>query len=195
VLFGCALLAGAGFPPISGSMKVLWPRLIDATTAVATAYAAESMIQQVLLLVAPLVTTALIAWIGGGIAGSFHTSRATYARALARLSVALTVPALVAVLSGGSLLPMAFAYALAGLFLTPVATASYVVVGTATLPAHRTEAFTWLSTAIALGGSAGSALAGAAIDRFGVLAVAFLPAMAAGLATAVAGGPTARVDA
>jgi MFS family permease len=28
VLSGCALLAGAGFPPVSGSMKALWPRLV-----------------------------------------------------------------------------------------------------------------------------------------------------------------------
>jgi MFS family permease len=41
VLFGCALLSGAGFPPVSGSMKALWPRLVASVAATGTAYAAS----------------------------------------------------------------------------------------------------------------------------------------------------------
>jgi MFS family permease len=275
VLFGCAVFAGTGFPPVSGSMKALWPRLVESVATTHTAYAAESLIQQILLLIAPLLATALITWaapaaalwaaaiatlsgtvsfvycaarvdchsapvphragnalgvpairvliaatvvqglvfgalpvvlpglaahehapaagglllagwICGGVTGSLRRSRARYPVALARLSVALTVPALTALVTRGRLLPVAVAFGLAGLFLTPVAAASYLVVDSAAPPAHRTEAFTWLSTALALGSAAGSAVAGTTIDRVGVLPALFLPAVAAGLATATA---------
>jgi MFS family permease len=275
-LFGCAVLSGAGFPPISGSMKALWPRLVESAAAAGTAYAAESLIQQVLLLVAPLLATALITWappvaalwtaaaatpigtvsfvyyaaradrgvapaahragtalavpairillvatlvqglifgalpvvlpglaayagvpaigglllagwICGGVLGSLRGSRAHLTPALARLSIALAAPAVLAAASGGQLVLVAIAFAVAGLFLTPVAAASYVIVNDAAPLDHRTEAFTWLSTALALGSSAGSALAGTAIDRLGILTALFLPVAAAGLATAIAG--------
>jgi MFS family permease len=275
VLFGCALLAGAGFPPISGSMKALWPRLVTNGTATGTAYAAESLIQQILLLIAPLLATALIAWatpaaalwtaatatlfgtisfvfyaaradgsatlaahhtgsalrvpairvllaatlvqgiifgalpvvlpalaahagapaigglllsawICGGVIGSFHRSDADYPHAMAWLSIALVVPAIVAVITDGSLAPVAISFGVAGLFLTPVAAASYILVNDAAPPARRTEAFTWLTTALAVGGSAGSALAGIIIDRLGVVPAALLPVVAAGSATAIA---------
>jgi MFS family permease len=81
---GCALLAGAGFPPVSGSMKALWPRLVP-DGAAGAAYAAESLIQQVLLLIAPLLTTVLLVWSGAAEAlwaaalatlfGTSHSSR------------------------------------------------------------------------------------------------------------------------
>ena len=118
--------------------------------------------------------------------GSFRGSHAHYPLALARLSVALAVPAITAAVTGGRLVPVAITFGVAGLFLTPVAAASYVIINDAAPPAHRTEAFTWLSTALALGGSAGSALAGAAVDRLGIVPAVFLPMVAAGLATAIA---------
>ncbi|GAA3293717.1 MFS transporter [Dactylosporangium vinaceum] len=275
VLFGCAMLAGAGFPPISGSMKALWPRLVADGTATSTAYAAESLLQQLLLLIAPLLATAMIAWaapaaalwtaasatlfgtisfvfyaaradgsaplaahhtgsalrvpairvllaatvvqgiifgalpvvlpamalhagapaagglllatwICGGVAGSFRRSDADYPRAMAQLSIALVVPAIVAVVTDGSLAAVAVSFGGAGLVLTPVAAASYVLVNDAAPPARRTEAFTWLTTALAVGGSAGSALAGIAIDRLGVVPATLLPAIAAASATAIA---------
>ncbi|GAA3232970.1 MFS transporter [Dactylosporangium siamense] len=274
-VLACALLAGSGFPPISGSMKALWPRLVTDTVAVGTAYAAESLIQQILLLIAPLLASALItwfapaaalwaaaaatllgtvsfvafaarvdagtapgphrpgsalrvpairllvaatlvqglifgalpvvlsglaahagapdvaglllaAWICGGVLGSFRASRAAFPSALARLAAALAAPAVVAAVTGGRLVPVALAFGVAGLFLTPVAAASYVIVDDTAPPGRRTEAFTWLSTALAVGGSAGSALAGASIDGLGILPAVFLPTAAAGLAALVA---------
>ncbi|GIH07739.1 MFS transporter [Rhizocola hellebori] len=274
-LFGCALLGGAGFPPISGSMKALWPRLVEKDTAIGTAYAAESLIQQLLLLIAPLLATALMvwvapaaalwtaaaatlcgttsfvffaarinegptppkhhggsalgvpairvllaatvvqglifgampvvlpglaahadaptigglllaAWISGGVIGSFRRTDAGFHQALARLSIALALPATVAAVTDGSPIPMAMTFATAGLFLTPVAAASYVFVDETAPQAHRTEAFAWLSTALAVGGSAGSALAGIAVDRLGAVTAVLLPMLAAGSATAIA---------
>jgi predicted MFS family arabinose efflux permease len=128
----------------------------------------------------------LAAWICGGVLGSFRRSAADYPRALARLSIALAVPAIVAAVTDGSPIPVATMFGVAGLFLTPVAAASYVLVNDAAPPAHRTEAFTWLSTALAVGGSAGSALAGIAVDRFGAVPPVLLPMLAAGSATSIA---------
>ncbi len=48
----------------------------------------------------------------------------------------------------------------AGLFVTPMAATSYVLIEQATTPAHRTEAFTWLSTGQGTGNAARAALAG-----------------------------------
>jgi MFS family permease len=276
VLFGCALLVGVGFPPISGSMKALWPRLVADGAAPGPAYAAESLIQQVLLLIAPLLTAALIflagsgaalwtaagatlsgtvafvvfaartgdrptreahrgggalrvravrivvvatlvqgvifgampvvlpglaaaagsskavgglllaAWILGGITGSLRRSDATFPVALARLSAALAVPAAVAAATGGALVPVAVAFCAAGLFLTPIAAASYLLVDRAAPAGRRTEAFAWLSTALAIGGSAGSALAGVTVEHLGAVPAVLLPMLAAGSATAVA---------
>jgi hypothetical protein len=272
VLTGCALLAGAGFPPVSGSMKALWPRLVPGGAAGA-AYAAESLIQQVLLLVAPLLTTVLLVWSGaavalwaaavatllgtvafvawaapvrdgrpaatggggalrvpairvlvastavqgmvfgalpvivpalagragaaslaglllaawtfGGITGSLRRTTLRYPVALAGLSAALAVVAVTAAVSGGQLVPVAAALVAAGLFLTPVAAASYLVVGAKARPAHRIEAFAWLSTALAVGGSAGSATAGTAVQHLGPVAAMALPAAVATVATAI----------
>jgi predicted MFS family arabinose efflux permease len=74
----------------------------------------------------------------------------------------------------------------AGLFLTPVAAASYLVVGAKARPAHRIEAFAWLSTALAVGGSAGSATAGAAVQHLGPVTAMALPAAVAAAAAAIA---------
>ncbi|GHJ43258.1 hypothetical protein Cs7R123_06000 [Catellatospora sp. TT07R-123] len=256
-------------------MKVLWPRLVAAGTPARTAYRAESLIQQVLLLIAPLLATMLMvlagpaaavwtaaaatlsgsiafvyhaaridagaadrphhtgsalraprlrvliaatavqglvfgampvvlpglathagapdmgglllaAWICGGVLGSLRRAEADFPLALARLATALAVPTLIAAVTDGSLVATAAAFSFAGLFLTPVAAASYVLVNDTTPSANRTEAFTWLSTALAVGGAAGSALAGATVDRLGILPAASLPLTAAATATAIA---------
>jgi MFS-type transporter involved in bile tolerance (Atg22 family) len=74
----------------------------------------------------------------------------------------------------------------AGLFLTPVAATSYVLIQKATTPAHRTEAFAWLSTGQAAGNAAGAALAGILTGSVGAaIALGVLP-VAVGLAALVA---------
>jgi predicted MFS family arabinose efflux permease len=105
------------------------------------------LIQQLLLLIAPLLATALI--VGAEAAAALWTAAA------------------------------------ATLFGT-VAFVHYVLVDRAAPPGHRTEAFTWLSTALAVGGAGGSALAGLAADRLGVVPAVLLPTPAAGAAAAIA---------
>ncbi|WP_328334118.1 hypothetical protein OHA70_18330 [Kribbella sp. NBC_00382] len=73
----------------------------------------------------------------------------------------------------------------AGLFLTPIAAACYVLLQRSTDPTNRTEAFAWLSTGQAAGSAAGAALAGLLVDQAGTFAaLAMIPipvALAAGV--------------
>jgi MFS family permease len=70
----------------------------------------------------------------------------------------------------------------AGLFLSPVLTCAFTVIGGAAPRGTATEAFAWLVTSIGLGIAAGSSLAGLVVGHFGlgpaglVLACAFLAA-------------------
>ncbi len=82
--------------------------------------------------------------------------------------------------------------------MTPIAATSYVLTEEATAPAHRTEAFTWLSTGQAIGSAAGAALAGLLAASAGAAgALATLPG-AVVLAVIVAGawrpGPPGVAD-
>src|SRR5260370_38406170 len=74
----------------------------------------------------------------------------------------------------------------AGLFVTPMAATSYVLIEQATTPAHRTEAFTWLSTGQGTGNAARAALAGILTGSAATaLALGILPT-AVGLAALIA---------
>ncbi|WP_018350403.1 hypothetical protein [Longispora albida] len=261
----CAFAAGAGFPPISGSMKAAWPVLVTDRSLLRAAYAFESLIQQVLLLAGPIVVAGLTAaaspaaavlagagaaalgtggfvlaagragqsrrvtavsrglalrvrevrilvlatgvqglvfgalpvavpaavgsatvaavvlsvWIGGGLLGTLIPARSSYARLMAGFAVALVPVALVP----GTFL--ALPLGIAGLFLTPIAATSYLVIDTVAPPENRTEAFTWLSTALAAGLAGGSALAGVLADHGGPLAALVIPAASAAVAALI----------
>lgn len=54
----CACAAGIGMPPVSGSIKAVWPRLAGPDRLPA-AYAMESLLQQVVFLSGPLLVAAL----------------------------------------------------------------------------------------------------------------------------------------
>ena len=101
----------------------------------------------------------------GGLAGTFAlavtASRSGYVRVTIAFAVAL-VPAAVLATAPSALVLVAVgaSLAVAGLFLTPVAAISYVLMQQAATSAHRTEAFAWLSTGLAVGTAAGSGLAG-----------------------------------
>lgn len=251
-----ACLLGIGNPPISASMKMLWPRLVG-KQELPTAYRVESLAQQVIFLAGPLLVavigdpafalglaTGLLAigslWfvltapatdrgraqygrgalkvaevrtlvgatalqgvvfgaapvglasfspkVGlllaaltlGGLLGTFLPNNQPYVRLLVGFALALTP---VAVISSTAV--MAVALAIAGLFLTPLAAATYMLLQQATDASHRTEAFAWLSTGQAAGSAMGAALAGLLVDHAGTaLALALLPvvvALAAGL--------------
>jgi MFS family permease len=89
---------------------------------------------------------------------------------------------------------MGVSLASAGLFLTPLAAVSYVLMEQAATPAHRTEAFAWLSTGLAVGTAAGSGLAGLLAGWAGPAAALLIAPAAAGLsavlATLLRGGGT-----
>jgi MFS family permease len=71
-----------------------------------------------------------------------------------------------------------------GMVVTPLAAICYLLLSDATPAQLQTEAFTWLSTAVAAGGAIGAALAGLAADHVGVhppLALATLATLAAAL--------------
>ncbi len=127
----------------------------------------------------------------GGLAGAFGPVATASKRRYLRLSVGfatalLPVAALSAMPSAGSLIGMGAALAVAGLFVTPIAATSYVLTEEATASAHRTEAFTWLSTGQAIGSAAGAALAGLLASTAGAAgALAALPVV---VVLAVLGG-------
>jgi MFS family permease len=57
-LAACACLAGIGMPPVSGSVKAVWPTLTGQDRLPA-AYAMESLLQQLIFLSGPLLVAAL----------------------------------------------------------------------------------------------------------------------------------------
>jgi MFS family permease len=127
----------------------------------------------------------LAALTAGGVAGAFGpvttADQRRYVRLTAGLAVALGPAAALSVHpSAGSLLGIAAALAAAGLFVTPIAAASYGLTQQAATPANRTEAFTWLSTGQAVGSAAGAALAGVLASTIGPAGpLALLPAFVA----------------
>jgi MFS family permease len=256
LLIAVAGAGGMAYPPISASMKSLWPGLVGGGRLLQTAYAIESLIQQTLFFLGPLlvaglvavgspaiavVTTGLFAFVGtlGFVASPASRAwrsadrRSSLAGALAsggvRLVVAVTlsqsvvfgalyvaVPAFAArhgsadaaglllaamnvgALVGGlvgasratsrgavdryvrlsvllavgvaplllarSLATMGLLLVVAGLFVAPTAAASYVLVDLVSPRGCRTEAFTWMSTAVAAGGALGSAIGGVLVE-------------------------------
>jgi MFS family permease len=76
-----------------------------------------------------------------------------------------------------------------GLVVTPLAAICYLLLSDAVPTHNRTEAFTWLSTAVATGGAIGAGLAGLTIDHLGVHPALTMPMIAA-LAGALIATPT-----
>jgi predicted MFS family arabinose efflux permease len=277
-LAACACVAGIGMPPVSGSIKAVWPQLAS-QDQLSAAYTVESLLQQLVFLSGPLLVAVLApaggpaaalacsaalvaggtvsfvavaarttpgrgrrphrgpsAWrvpavrtlvyctalqsltfgalpVGlaavtaraglpnlagvllatltiGGVAGTFGpmatAGRRRYVRLMTGFAAALmAAAALSAVPSPAALIAIGATLAAAGLFLTPMAAASYLLIERAATPAHRTEAFTWLSAAQATGNAAGAALAGTLTASVGpALALGTLP-VAVGLAVLI----------
>jgi MFS family permease len=105
----------------------------------------------------------------GGVLGTFAlTVRGSYPRLLVRFAAALLPIPLFAVFGGPlALFGVGAASIAAGLLLTPIAAVSYLLIERETPMERRTEAFAWLSTGLAIGSAAGSALAGVLVDRVG----------------------------
>ena len=107
------------------------------------------------------------------------------------LFFAVAVQLLLAVGSLSVLLPVAF---LSGLSIAPVLVSGTSLVESRMPRAALTEALSWTTTGLTLGVTAGSAVAGAAVDAWGAETAFAVPALAAGLAgvLALAGAPLLR---
>jgi predicted MFS family arabinose efflux permease len=83
---------------------------------------------------------------------------------------------------------------LAGLTIAPVLVSGTSLVESRVAPGVLTESLAWTITGLTLGVTAGSAVAGAAVDAWGAEAAFAVPALAAGLAAllALAGAPLLR---
>jgi MFS family permease len=90
-----------------------------------------------------------------------------------------------------ALVPLAF---VAGLAIAPVLVSGFSLVEAQVPRRTLTEALSWTTTGLTLGVTAGSALAGAAVDAFGAESSFAFPALAAALAAvlALAGAPLLR---
>lgn len=122
----------------------------------------------------------------GGLIGTFAlavtTGRRGYVRVTTAFAVALVPAALLATAPSAPVLAaVGVSLAAAGLFVTPVAAVSYVLMERAANPAHRTEAFAWLSTGLAVGTAAGSGLAGQLAGWMGAAAALAVGPVAVGL--------------
>ena len=135
----------------------------------------------------------------GGLTGTFAlavaASRDGYVRVTVAFAAALVPAAVLATAPSAPVLAaVGFSLAIAGLFVTPLAAISYVLMEQAATPARRTEAFAWLSTGLAVGTAAGSGLAGLLAGLAGPAAALLIAPAAAGLsallATLLRGGGT-----
>jgi predicted MFS family arabinose efflux permease len=97
----------------------------------------------------------------------------------------------------GSLVVLVAAGFLAGLTIAPVLVSGTSLVESRVPRSALTEALSWTTTGLTLGVTAGSALAGVAVDHWGAQTAFAVPALAAALAAvvALAGVPLLRVPA
>ncbi|WP_020387040.1 MFS transporter [Kribbella catacumbae] len=136
----------------------------------------------------------------GSVIGGLTWDRRTHTRShwhhLAGLIALLAVGLLAASLAT-NLIVLGVVMAVGGLAVAPLFVVSYLAADDLTPPHQRTEASTWINTANNLGSSAGSSLAGLAIDRttpsHGFLAAGVLLAVLALVSSALrAPSPSSR---
>jgi hypothetical protein len=127
-------------------------------------------------------------WSVGSLAGGVATARlgggVRSAVGLALVLAGLACGHVLAVIASGDMVTLALALLVAGGALAPTFASAYAMVDRAAPAGAVTEAFAWLATALAVGGAAGSAAAGALVDHSGPSA-AFALAGAAGVAAAL----------
>jgi predicted MFS family arabinose efflux permease len=118
--------------------------------------------------------------IGGVVASRFFGGGAHTTKGLAAILLALTGTHTAIALTAGQLPVTAFVLVAAGATIAPAYATMYAIAEGAAPAGTLTEAFAWLATAAAVGGSLGAALAGVVADHAGPAAV-FLIAGGAGL--------------
>jgi predicted MFS family arabinose efflux permease len=138
---------------------------------------------------APFAGVALSCYAGGslvaGLVYGLLRLPGTLAARYVGTAVAFAVAAQLMLLVGsiGLLVPIAF---VAGMAIAPVLISGTSLVESRVPRAALTEALTWTTTGLTLGVTAGSALAGAAVDAWGAESAFAVPALAAGLAGVIA---------
>jgi MFS family permease len=127
-------------------------------------------------------------WSIGSLAGGVFTARlgggARGAIGLSLILAALACGHITAAVVSGDLVSLAIALLVAGAALAPTFASAYAMVDRVAPAGAVTEAFAWLATALAVGGAAGSAVAGVLADHSGPSA-AFVLAGASGVAAAL----------
>jgi MFS family permease len=124
-------------------------------------------------------------WGAGSLVGGVLASRlggADSAKGLSVMLVALTAGHLLLIPAAGSLPALGAALFVAGAAIAPTYAAAYAMVEAAAPAGTATEAFAWLSTAVAIGASAGAACAGTLTDDAGPVAALVLAGAAGALA-------------
>jgi MFS family permease len=106
--------------------------------------------------------------IAGGLTGVGRSRRGAVA-GYTRLCVLMAV-SLAPLILARSVAQLAVVLVLAGLFIAPTAASSYVLIDLVSPRHARTEAFAWMSTAVAVGAAIGSSTAGLITEHFGVMA-------------------------
>lgn len=59
----CAVLAGAGCPPLEGGLRSLWPAVLPDAAHVRTAYALDSSTQEIVYVAGPALAVAVATWL------------------------------------------------------------------------------------------------------------------------------------
>jgi predicted MFS family arabinose efflux permease len=129
-------------------------------------------------------------WGAGGFAGGLVIARAgggaRSGLGLAALLAALAGAHLALMAAAGSLVALAIVLVLAGTLIAPTCASAYAMVEDAAPRGTTTEAFAWMTTAVAIGTSAGAASAGLVADDAGPGATFLLAGVAAGAVAALA---------
>jgi hypothetical protein len=122
----------------------------------------------------------------GGIAASRAGGAARTGPGLVLLLTGLAAGHLLLVVTAGSLVVLAAATVIAGVFIAPTLASPLAMVDAVAPAGTQTEAFAWLATATAIGASLGAAAAGAVAEAGGPAATYVLAAGAAAAAAAIA---------
>ncbi|HEV3227956.1 MAG TPA: MFS transporter [Solirubrobacteraceae bacterium] len=122
--------------------------------------------------------------VGGFVAGMTSSARhpaTRYLAALTALALALVLP-----IAAGSIVILAALLFVAGLPIAPAFASAYSLINRLAMPGSSTESFAWISTAVTVGASLGTALGGAAVQSLDVRAGFALSAALAALGAAFA---------
>jgi MFS family permease len=124
--------------------------------------------------------------LAGGVVAARAGGGARTGAGLALLLAALAASHLALAAVAGSLVALGAAMVVAGTMIAPTLATAYSMVNDVAPAGTATEAFAWLTTAMALGTSAGAAGAGAVADSAGPEATFVVAAAAAGAAAVIA---------